>query len=312
MRIGITGASGMLGTALIDRLHLEHELFATSRTQGILREHVHWECFDLLDTTALINWMSKNKIQVVIHCAAMVNVDKCEELADMARKLHYQTTKVISEYIEKTGGYVIYLSTDSVFNGNKSGMYSEYDMPDPLNVYAKTKLAGEGPVLEMQNGLVLRTNIVGWSRDSRLSFVEWVLKELVEKNKVPLFYDVTFTPLHVSDLSDVIHRLISNKVTGLYHIGSNAPLSKYEFGMAMADIFNLDSACIAKASMKTLRLKADRPSNMSLSSVKLKNVLNINLPTSTQAIQRLKEQYDNGWLSSIKGFDVQPDYQFWK
>lgn len=312
MRIGITGASGMLGTALIDRLHLEHELFATGRTQGIIREHVHWGCFDLLDTTSLINWLSKNRIQVVIHCAAMVNVDQCEELPDRAHKIHYQTTKVISEYLERTGGYMVYLSTDSVFNGNNSGMYSEDDIPDPMNVYAKTKLAGEEPVLEMQNGLVLRTNIIGWSRDDRLSFSEWVLKGLVEKNKISLFYDVTFTPLHVSDLSDVIQRLISNKLTGLYHIGSNAPLSKYEFGMAMADIFNLDNACIAKASMKTLNLQADRPSNMSLSSAKLKNILNINLPSPAQAIQRLKEQYDNGWLSSIKGYDVQSHYQFWK
>ncbi len=292
MKIGITGANGMLGTALINKLHLKHKIYATSRSNGVKREQAEWDFFDLLDFETLHSWLDGKNMDIIIHCAAMIDVDKCEIMPEIATELHYKTTKIISSHLQKTDGMLVYISTDSVFDGKKSTPYTEEDGTRPLNIYAKTKLAGENPVLGMKNGLVIRTNIIGRSRSEKLSFAEWVLKGLVEKKKLNLFDDVIFSPLHVSDLSDLIHTLIDQNIVGLYNVASSTSLSKYEFGLMMADIFGLENRFIIKKFIKDKELVADRPCNMSLSSVKVSAVLNKKMSTPEQSIQLLKQQYD--------------------
>jgi dTDP-4-dehydrorhamnose reductase len=293
MNIGITGASGMLGTSLISKLCKENRIYATSRREGIERDQVNWECFDLLNFKALHNWLESNNFDFVIHCAAMVNVDACEKNPSLAEKLHYKTTKVIAEYLDQTSSSLIYISTDSVFDGNKNNPYTEKDKPKPLNAYARTKLLGENPVLNMKNGLVLRTSIIGWSRCESLSFAEWIIKSLVKKEKINLFDDVIFSPLNVSDLSCIILQAIEKRITGLYNATSNTSISKYEFGLMIAGIFSLKGSNIIKSSIKKSDLVADRPKNMSLDSVKLSMAINMEMPSPIQAIQLLKEQYNS-------------------
>ena len=179
MRVGITGAGGMLGTALIDKLCVENEIYATDKNEGLKKEKVYWSCFDLLDFDLLKKWLQTSRVDVVIHCAAIVDVDMCEAMPKQAEDLHVNSTKIIAEYLDSFNGYLIYISTDLLFDDKKQTPYTEEDITNPLNVYAKTKLDGELVVLGMKNGLVLRTNIIGWSRSSKLSFFEWVLKAFV-------------------------------------------------------------------------------------------------------------------------------------
>jgi dTDP-4-dehydrorhamnose reductase len=298
MNIGITGASGMLGTALIESLYVEHKIYATSRKKGITRNEVEWDCFDLLDFKELHNWLVSNHLDVIIHCAAMVNVEQCEEMPELANKLHCGTTKIISEFLQKTRSKLIYISTDSLFDGKKIEGYTERDIANPLNIYAKTKLAGEKQALRMKNSLVLRTNIVGWGK-KKISFAEWVIKSLIDKEKINLFDDVMFSPLHVNDLSDIINELIKMDATGLFNVASNAPLSKYDFGLIVADIFSLEKNNIKKSSIKDSNLSAYRPLNMSLSSKKLSSFLNKHTPSPERSVQILKKQYDDSFVSTL-------------
>ena len=302
----------MLGTALIDKLHTKHKIYATSRTLGIQRSQVKWDCFDLLRHDKLQNWLKETQPDVVIHCAAMVNVDQCEAMSEVAENLHYGVIKVLSWQLQQAGKFLIYISTDSLFDGNKKETYTENDKPNPLNIYAKTKLAGEGLVLKIDNGLVLRTNIIGWGRDEKISFSEWIIRGLIEKTPLHLFQDVIFSPIHVSDLSDIVSELIEKKVVGLYHVASATPLSKYEFGLMVSDIFGLSNKNIIQSSIDDINLIADRPHNMGLSSEKLENILNKKMPLPVQAIKKLKQQYDNGWLSSIKCRPLKDNYHFWE
>ena len=200
MKIGITGASGMLGTALVSRLSKSYKVFATSRSKGLEGKNIDWNCFDLTNIELLDKWMNRVEPDIVIHCAAIVNVDACEESVDLATALHFETTKAMSKYLDCNNGRLIYISTDSVFDGKKQGIYNEFDLVNPLNIYAKTKLMGEGSVQSIKNGLVLRTNIIGWTQEASVSFAEWVLKSLVDKTPLSLFHDVYFSPLHVDDL----------------------------------------------------------------------------------------------------------------
>ncbi len=241
MKIGITGANGMLGKALIMHLSKVHKLFATSRNQGLEGENIDWNCFDLTDNMLLLKWLNKVKPDVVIHCAAIVNIDSCEEHVDKAIAIHVEATKTMLDYLNANNGRLIYISTDSVFDGEKQGAYSESDLVNPLNVYAKTKIMGEKSVQSMNNGLVLRTNIIGWTKESKISFAEWVLKSLVEKTQLSLFHDVYFSPLHVDDLSSIIEKIIDKPIFGLYHCSSRDSFSKYDFGKKMTEIFQFSN-----------------------------------------------------------------------
>ena len=137
MRIGITGASGMLGTELVTYLSKSYKVFATSRSKGAEGKNIEWDCFDLTDITLLNKWLYKIRPDVVIHCAAIVNVDLCEESVDLATQLHVETTKVMSDYLDCNNARLIYISTDSVFDGKKQGSYRESDIVSPLNETSK-------------------------------------------------------------------------------------------------------------------------------------------------------------------------------
>ncbi len=300
MRVGVTGASGMLGTALIDELANKHEVFATSRSKGLEKDGVQWECFDLTNSKHLNKWLDNTTPDVVIHCAALVDVDRCEKNVSYATKLHVDTTKAVVNYLDCNNKKLIYISTDSVFDGKKDRSYVESDKVNPLNIYAKTKLLGEKSVLLMKGGLVLRTNIIGWSRSGNISFAEWILDGLFESKPLALFSDVIFSPLNVSDLSKIIIQAIDSEITGLYHCTSKDYLSKYDFGIKIAKIFNFSIDNIKSISVDNVNFEANRPKNIALNSKKLSLILKYDFPVSADAIKLMKAQYDNGWLSKIK------------
>ena len=291
MKIGITGASGMLGTALLSLLSNSHEVFATSRNKGLEEKNIKWDCFDLTDFETLNIWLKKIKPDLVINCAAIVKVDFCEENIGLTTALHVEATKVIANYINATKGRLIYISTDSVFDGKKLGYYRETDSVNPLNVYAKTKLMGEKFVLSTEGGLVLRTNIIGWKNKDDPSFVEWILEGLINNTTLNLFHDVYFSPLTVEELSFIIKKIIDNPIFGIYHCGSSDSISKYEFGKKIAEIFKLSCHNINKVSVDTMKFKATRPKNMALDNSKIKSDLIHDISDVQTTIKFLKKNY---------------------
>jgi dTDP-4-dehydrorhamnose reductase len=292
MRIGVTGASGMLGSALVDYLSNSHKVFATSRSRGVENINIEWDCFDLTDLALLNEWLNNTKPDIVIHCAAIVNVDFCEDNVGLVTALHVETTKEITNYLELNDARLIYISTDSVFDGKKHGSYSESDSVAPLNVYAKTKLMGEEIVQSMINGLVLRTNIIGWTHEGKTSFAEWLFKGLVENTPLNLFYDVYFSPLHVQNLSIIIGEIIINPISGLYHCASSNSISKFDFGIQMAKVFNLSSSNINRISVEEMGFKSERPKNMTLDIQKISLALKYDFPSVLESIELIKLQYD--------------------
>jgi dTDP-4-dehydrorhamnose reductase len=273
-------------------LSKSHEIFATSRGKGIEGENIEWSCFDLTNTALLNKWLNKIKPDMVIHCAAMVNVDLCQDNVDLATKLHVETTKVMVNYLDSNDGRLIYISTDSVFNGEKQRSYNENDLASPLNVYAETKLMGEHSVLSMNSGLALRVNIIGWTQEGRASFAEWLLKNLVDNAQLKLFHDIYFSPLHVDNLSLIIEKIIKNPIFGLYHCASSDSISKYEFGKKMAEIFQLSSSNINRISVDDMEFKSVRPKNMALDVGKISSALSYDFPNVVDAIKLMKYQYD--------------------
>lgn len=311
-KVVVTGAAGMLGTALIDRLARRHDVIATDLVAGLERKGVRWSIFDLRDDRQLGQFLTAERPDLVVHTAALVDVDRCERDPSAAEALHVHAAEVIGRTVGSWNGALIYISTDSVFDGRKDGPYEEGDRPAPTNTYAQTKLQGEQACLALRRATVLRTNIFGWSRAERLSFAEWVLRGLIERSSLPMFDDVHYTPIHVTHLSDTIETVWKRSIHGLYHAAGSTRLTKHGFACLTADVFGTSTDGVTAVSIDDALLAAERPRNMALSSGKLSSALGRALPPAIDGIRLMKRQYDNGWVARIKGRRVAPQYRFWE
>jgi dTDP-4-dehydrorhamnose reductase len=311
-RIVVTGAAGMLGTALIDHLAGRHDVVATGRTVGLQRDGVRWSLADLRDGDAVRRLLLAERPDLVVHAAAIVDVDQCEKDPLTAHQIHAYSTDLMCRVVAEWDGAMIYISTDSVFDGQKSGRYDESDPAAPLNVYAKTKLEGEAACLALVRGTVLRTNIFGWSRAERLSFAEWVLKGLVEVAPRTMFGDVTYTPIHVTHLSEVIEQTWDRRLSGLFHAAGSTMLTKHAFAMQMAEVFGVSPRGIAEISIDAAQLAARRPKNTGLSSAKISSALDRPAPSAVDGMKLMRNQYNDGWVARVKQRPLAPAYHFWE
>ncbi len=309
--IAVTGAGGLLGTAVLRHFAGRHTVHAAGRAAGLTLPGTIWTAFDLLDRDQLAGWLRAARPAAVVHCAALVNVDACEKNVAAARALHAGTTAAIAEIIAPWRGRLVYISTDSVFDGRKASPYAETDPVNPPNAYARTKLEGEDAALAAE-GTVLRTNIFGWSRAERLSFAEWVLKGLVEGSPLTMFRDVQYTPIHVSHLAAIIEEAVARDLTGLFHATGSTVLSKHEFAVRLAAAFGLSAGHLRAISVDDAGLGAARPKNMALASGLLQAALGRPTPSVDDGIAAMKREYDDGDLAKIKSRGVKSGYRFWE
>lgn len=308
----MTGAAGMLGTALVDVLSRDYEVLATDLRHGSRWPSVHWDTMDLLDSVSLGDWLSEWRPEAVVHCAAEVDVDACEREPERAEALHAGVTNCITRKLLGWGGRMIYISTDAVFDGLKAGPYTELDVPHPINAYARTKRLGEAAALAEDTSLVLRTNIFGWSRGARMSFAEWVLRGLVEGTKLAMFTDVRYTPIHVTHLSVVIARCLALGTSGLYHASGSSALSKHDFALRMAAVFDLDEAGVVRCSVDDGGLPALRPKNMALENALLSDALSCRIAGVEEGLELMRTQYEDGWAGRAKGRTLNAGWRFWE
>ncbi|KZL94095.1 dTDP-4-dehydrorhamnose reductase family protein [Clostridium magnum] len=270
----ITGSNGMLGKDIVS-LFSNKERF---NLHGINRskkdnKKVYQHACDLTDFNKAISILNELNPDIIIYCAANVNVDACEKDKEYALKLNAYAAQALASYKPVKTKFV-YISTDSIFDGIK-GNYTEEEIENPLNYYAYSKLQGEKLVLkENPNTIVIRTNIYGFHIPEGNSLVEWALNNLKYNNKILGFKDVYFNPVYTKQLAKVIFNLIGIDFNGMVNVGCEKGLNKYEFLIKLARKFNLDSSLISESSVDGISFKAKRPKNTILNLTKLKNIIN--------------------------------------
>ena len=206
MRLYITGIAGLLGNNIVKQLVNRCEITGVD-ILDLNIPNISYAKFSLYETERLREHIEEIKPDAVIHTAAAVNVDECEENPEWAYKLNEEVTKDIAEICASLGVKMIYISTDAVFDGESEKLYTETDKVNPLNIYAKTKLGGEKYVLQRPENLVFRTNIYGQNIQDKKSFGEWIVSSLEEGKTLNMFEDIGERLYIKVELKDIMNSL---------------------------------------------------------------------------------------------------------
>jgi dTDP-4-dehydrorhamnose reductase len=255
---------------------------------------------DLLVPGAVEHLLEYTQPDWVIHCAALANLDACEADPLLAQQLNTDLPRTLASHVARSGARLVHVSTDSVFDGLR-GNYSEDDIPTPVGVYSRTKLAGELAVAKADpTAIIARVNLFGWSIRGDRSLAEFFFNNLSRGKPVNGFIDVCFCPLLANDLADIFVSMLQKGLSGVYHVVSSESLSKYDFGIRLAHRFDLDTSLINPTSISQSGLKAARSPNLSLRTNKLAQALGETLPRISTGLDKLYTLYQQGYPQMLR------------
>ncbi len=269
IKICILGSGGMLGKELVNNFIYKYKIVGIDKIIT-KNEKIQFYSLDLLKFGQLEKVLQIEKPDVIINVAAIVNLDICEKNFELAKDLHWKLSEFLTKYCQKVECKYIYISTDSIFDG-KIGNYKECDLPNPVNNYAKTKYLGELEALKIQNSIVIRTNIYGYSSNQN-SLLKWGYDSLKNGIQIKGYTNVIFNPVSVKQLSDAIVILLKKEFKGIINIGSNLNLSKYEFLMIIEKFLQLEQR-IEKSELNDNYSFLKRPKITTLNTEKMKKIL---------------------------------------
>ncbi|MHB8110071.1 MAG: SDR family oxidoreductase [Syntrophorhabdaceae bacterium] len=296
----ITGASGMLGSNLAYYFRETYNVTGLYNDNPIAMNGVNMQRVNILSEKDLRLAIDEASPDVLVHCVGLTNVDTCEIEHEKADMLNVTGTKVIADSIKGLKAKLIYVSSDSVYDGKK-GMFSEADAVNPQNYYGMTKYLGELETLKIENSLVMRTNFFGWNiRHTRRSIAEWVMHELSHGNTIQGFNDVFFSSLYTFDLAKMLDISLNRDIAGIFNFGSAQPLSKHEFAIELSQLFGFDCSLIQAISIDEYSLKAKRGKNLTLNVDKFIRATGHTPPTLRESIRNFHRDHLAGLPGKIR------------
>lgn len=289
MNILITGISGLLGSNLANALSVYHRVFGIDRNafnMPLVCSIQH----DVFDVNYIKSIIKENKIDVVIHCVAITNMDYCENNPDVAEKINCTLTDKLAQCCKECRAKLLFISSDAVYDGKKIGLNSEEDVPCPVSIYGKTKLLAEEIVMAASfNNLVFRTNFFGNNyRSEKNSFAESLVRSLRNGEQLRMATDIMFSPLLVNNIGKVINISVNQGIEGVFNLGSTGSISKYEIALEFAKVFEVGEYNIIPVTLSDIPFKAPRTSNMGLDNAKIKQVLGIELPSPKEEVMSFR------------------------
>lgn len=264
MKILVTGSNGLLGQKLTELLENDAsiELIATATRPAAIP--VNRGKFFLLDITnaSSVNQIVDNiKPDVIINTAAMTQVDQCETQREVCWQTNVTAVENLVVAAKKNNSHLVHVSTDFIFDGTKE-LLDEHAVPNPVNFYGDSKLAGEKVILASDiSWSILRTVLVfGVTKDmSRSNIVLWVKKSLEQGKTIQVVNDQWRTPTLAEDLAIGCILAAKKKAKGIYNISGKDYLSAYDIAIRTAEFFQLDKSLIKETDSTQFTQPARRP-----------------------------------------------------
>ena len=250
MKILVTGANGMLGQDLCPIL--EDADFVNEVVETDI------DNLDITNELQVKKVIKEENPNVVIHCAAYTNVDKAEDEQELAYKINVKGTENVARACKSTDTVMVLISTDYVFDGKKGTRYFTDDMPNPLNVYGKTKFEAEKTVQSIcEKYYIVRTSWLYGHHGK--NFVETMIKLANEGKELKVVNDQTGSPTWTVDLSEGLCELLEEMPEyGIYHICGSGETTWYEFAKEIFKLAEID-AKILPCTSEEYKAKAKRP-----------------------------------------------------
>jgi dTDP-4-dehydrorhamnose reductase len=226
MRILVTGSKGQLGKELL-------KLYSDETITG-----VDIDKMDITDAEQTVNFITGFNPDIVIHAAAITDVDGCEKNKEAAYKVNTLGTRNVALACQRAKSEMLYVSTDFVFAGDKDENYNEFDTPSPLSIYGKSKWEGEKMVKELLNKFyVVRT---AWLYGDGHNFVKTMLSLAENKDSLSIVNNQHGTPTYAKDLAIAISKIINSGLYGTYHASNDGSCSWYDFAKKIFELKGID------------------------------------------------------------------------
>jgi dTDP-4-dehydrorhamnose reductase len=251
----ITGGKGMLARALEERAPAEHELLL-----------VDLEEMDVAEADVVRAAFDEFAPEIVIHCAALTDVDGCETHPDAARRVNVQGARNVAAACGD-GVRLVHISTDFVFDGDRERPYTEEDAPAPISVYGATKLEGEQEVRSCaRNCAVVRTawTFAPWGRN----FVLAILAAARERGRLTVVDDQAGSPTYAPDLAGALWELAEEDVAGVLHLTNAGVVSRYQFACEILAAAGMAGVAVEAIRSAELARAARRPAYSALASTR--------------------------------------------
>jgi len=270
MDVFVVGAGGLLGSNVV----------ATAATRGLSvagTYHSDQPAFEIplreLDIRASEDFeelLAEFSPSVVVNCAAMTDVDACEEQPELAHAINADAPEAMARRCSERGIDFVHVSTDYVFDGKTDEGYNEESEPNPLQAYGRSKLVGDRNVRSAHDSpLIVRPSFVyGVNRALEPADLEgfpaWVRSCLRSGQAVPLFTDQYVTPSRAGSTAETLLDLVGDGASGMYNVATRSCVTPYEFGRVIASTMAVETAALEEGSLADVNRSAVRPSNTCL------------------------------------------------
>jgi len=293
LNIFITAGSGLLGKALLETCPAEFKLSATyfPNKPDRFPENINFFELNITNRDSVLKSIKAIKPDIIIHTAAIGNVDFCEKNKEISWATNVDGTKNIIDAANKCNSKIIYLSSNAVFNG-KRPPYKEEDEINPLSYYGETKVICERLIKNsgLKSVIIRAILMYGWHNSlERQNMVTWILDSVSKGVPLKIVNDIYSNPLLSLNCADAIWAIIKKEKTGIFHVGGSDCLSRYEFALKIAEIFNLDKTMLTPVPNSYFTGIASRPSNTCLCTDKMERELDVKPIGIEEGLKILKD-----------------------
>ncbi len=268
----VTGSAGLVGQQVVKDLSKSNQVFSCYNESK--PEYGDSVKMDLKNYEMVSSILTEIKPDVVIHLGAMTGVDLCEKEKTSASEINTKATEIIAKECSKLNSFLVYVSTDYVFDGNL-GMYKEDDVTNPLGFYGKSKLEGEKAVQNFStNWCIARTSTPFGLHPTKKSFPMWVIENLQKQKQIDVLIDQFTSPTYIPNLSRMLIEISERRITGIIHAAGASKISRYQMASMVSDKLNLDGTLLKQISMNKMKWVAQRPKDSSLDVSRASSILN--------------------------------------
>jgi dTDP-4-dehydrorhamnose reductase len=292
MKILVTGKNGQLGKSI--------HTIVTNNEQTDEFVFVGREELDLSSTDSITSYFNHNNFDIIINCAAHTAVDKAEEEAVLANQINHLAVAQLALIAKTQQAKLIHVSTDYVFDGESDKPYTEADVTNPINIYGKTKLAGEQTLKEIMptDAIIIRTSWV-YSEHGN-NFVKTMLRLGKQRDELSVVGDQIGSPTYATDLANAILKIIQNKAfkeveqeTQVYHYSNAGEISWYEFAKEIFELADIQCS-VSPITTAQYPTPAKRPKNTLMNKDKIAKTFSVNIADWKESLNTcmtiLKEQ----------------------